>query len=77
MPFAVRNRFLAIVATALFGVIALALVRRRIGLETAAMRAVVLVVAVVLVDRLVMPWVSLAVGERAPAPASDPTRSER
>ncbi len=72
MPFAVRNRFLAVVATALIGVIAVALVRRRIDLEAAAVRAAVLVVAVVLVDRLVMPWVSLLLGDRPTVPTVDP-----
>ncbi len=57
MPFAVRNRFLAVVATAL---------------EAAAVRAAVLVVAVVLVDRLVMPWVSLLLGDRPTVPTVDP-----
>ena len=63
MPFAVKHRFLAIFATVLIGVIAVALLRGQIGLDDAAMRAVILVAIVVGVDRVVMPWVMLALGE--------------
>jgi hypothetical protein len=64
MPLAVKHRFLAVAATALIGVIAIALLRGSISLDVAAMRAVVLVVIVVVIDRVVMPWVQLALAAR-------------
>jgi len=64
MPLAVKHRFLAVAATALIGVIAVALLRGSISLDVAAMRAVVLVVIVVVIDRVVMPWVQLALAAR-------------
>ena len=75
MPFAVKHRILAIAATVLIGVIAVALLRGSIGLDVAAMRALVLVVAVIAIDRLVMPWVMLVLedpnAQRAPQADTD------
>jgi hypothetical protein len=74
MPLAVKSRFLAFVATALIGVIAVALLRGRIGIDVAAMRALVLLVVVIVVDRLLMPWVQLAVGGPAKKHVETPAK---
>jgi predicted anti-sigma-YlaC factor YlaD len=60
----VRSQFLAVVATALTGVIAVALLRGRISVDVAAIRALAVLGVVIVADRLLMPWVQLAVGER-------------
>jgi hypothetical protein len=77
---ALKHRFLAIIATALLGVIAVGLLRGDMDIDAAAVRAVVLVVAVVAIDRLVMPFVMLALAANKPsastpaaAAASSPT----
>jgi hypothetical protein len=72
MPLAVKNRFLAVVATVLVGVIAVALLRGRIGIDVAATRALVLLGVVISIDRLLMPWVQLAVGSTKHRAASPP-----
>ena len=71
---ALKHRFLAIIATALLGVIAVTLLRGTIAVDQAAIRALILVVVVACIDRCVMPFVMLAIGgapqqTAAPVPA--------
>ncbi len=63
---ALKHRFLAIIALALLGVIAVGLLRGEMEIDAAAIRAVVLVVAVVAIDRVVMPFVMLALASNMP-----------
>lgn len=77
---ALKHRFLAIIAMALLGVIAVGLLRGDMNVDAAALRAVVLVAVVVAVDRMVMPFVMLALASNIPKragshSASSPTAS--
>jgi hypothetical protein len=67
---ALKHRFLAIIALALLGVIAVGLLRGEMEVDAAAIRAVVLVVAVVAIDRVVMPFVMLALASNMPKPST-------
>ena len=76
---ALKHRFLAIIATALLGVIAVTLLRGTIAVDQAAIRALILVVVVACIDRCVMPFVMLAIAgapqkTAVPVPA-DPLNS--
>jgi hypothetical protein len=75
---ALKHRFLAIIAMALLGVIAVGLLRGEMEVDAAAIRAVVLVVAVVAIDRMVMPFVMLALSSNAPKkPMSAPVSAAK
>ena len=67
---ALKHRFLAIIALALLGVIAVGLLRGEMEVDAAAIRAVVLVVVVVAIDRVVMPFVMLALASNTPKPTT-------
>ena len=70
---ALKHRFLAIIALALLGVIAVGLLRGEMEVDAAAIRAVVLVVAVVAIDRVVMPFVMLALASNTPTRTKAPS----
>lgn len=76
---ALKHRFLAIIAMALLGVIAVTLLRGSIAVDQAAIRALILVVVVACIDRFIMPFVMLAIGgapQRSPGPVpTDPSSS--
>ena len=72
---ALKHRFLAIIATALLGVIAVTLLRGTIAVDQAAIRALILVVVVVCIDRCVMPFVMLAISG-APQQAAMPVPTD-
>ncbi len=77
---ALKHRFLAIIATALLGVIAVTLLRGNIAVDQAAIRALILVVVVACIDRCVMPFVMLAIGgapQQAAAPVPADTLNSR
>ena len=79
MSVALKHRFLAIIATALLGVIAVTLLRGTIAVDQAAIRALILVAVVACIDRCVMPFVMLAIAgapqkTAVPVPA-DPLNS--
>ncbi len=69
---ALKHRFLAIIALALLGVIAVGLLRGDMEVDAAAIRALVLVVVVVAIDRFVMPFVMLALASSVPKPVAAP-----
>ena len=69
---ALKHRFLAIIAMALLGVIAVGLLRGDMSVDAAALRAVVLVGVVVAIDRMVMPFVMLALKSNLPDAAATP-----
>ena len=75
-----KHRFLAIIAMALLGVIAVSLLRGTIAIDEAAIRALILVVVVTCIDRLVMPFVMLAIGDppaaKSPAAPASATAGE-
>ena len=68
---ALKHRFLAVIAMALLGVIAVGLLRGDIDIDAAAIRAVVLVVTVVVIDRMVMPFVMLALASNTSKDADE------
>ncbi len=75
---ALKHRFLAMIAMALLGVIALNLVRGDLAIDQAAMRAFLLVVIAATVDRLVMPIIYVIVGlEQKAAPAGKKSKKSK
>lgn len=72
---ALKHRFLAIIAIALMGAIAMALLRGSISVDAAAIRAVILLVVMVCIDRLVMPFVMLAVGAKPASAVTTATKA--
>lgn len=72
---ALKHRFLAVIAMALLGVIAVGLLRGDMDIDAAAIRAVVLVVAVGVIDRMVMPFVMLALASNTPKGARGVVKS--
>ena len=72
---ALKHRFLAIIAIALMGAIAMALLRGSISVDAAAIRAVILLVVMVCIDRLLMPFVMLAVGAKPTSAATSTTNA--
>ena len=67
-----RHRPLAVVGLVILGAIAYSLIRGRVDLDVAGIRAAIVFACLVAIDRVVMPVVDLMIGDRRAATPDPP-----